>query len=99
MDGHEFGRASTVRVVAYQVPLDTRVARVKAITLGSKKSAHAAYITETTRVACETLSEGVFHAACFLYDTPRTAWFLQRGNASACQHTYAGQAMLKPGAG
>jgi hypothetical protein len=47
MDGHQFGRASAVRVVAYQVPLDTRVARVKAITLGRKRSARAAYITET----------------------------------------------------
>lgn len=38
MDGHELRRAPAVCIVAYQVSLDTCVARMKAITLGGKKS-------------------------------------------------------------
>jgi hypothetical protein len=38
MNGHELRRAAAVSVVAYQVSLDTRVAWMKAIALGGKKS-------------------------------------------------------------
>lgn len=38
MDGHELCRAAGICIVAYQVSLDTRVARMKAITLGGRKS-------------------------------------------------------------
>lgn len=38
MDGHELRRAAAICIVAYQVSLDTRVARVKAIALGGTKS-------------------------------------------------------------
>lgn len=37
MDGHELRRTSAVCIVAYQVSLDARVARMEAITLGEKK--------------------------------------------------------------
>lgn len=68
MDGHELRRAPAIRIVAYQVSLDTRVARMKTITLGGKKSQLVQRTNRDVESCMQSLSECSFYAACWLFN-------------------------------